>query len=132
MPEEEDLDRVPLLSPSLRIRWRETEGDCFYRNKTKTSDSGRRSGDSYFLQRLILGRSGAVIRVFLRAVHSIHVLSRSLTVLLMLVGQFLHVAVGFARAEPPHRAGQPLPQCVPWAFRAGGAVGTQGLAGARL
>lgn len=77
---------------------------------------------THFFQRLVLGRSGAVIRVFLRAVHSVHVLSCSLTVLLMLVGQFLHMAIGFARAEPPHRAGQPLPQCVPWALGAGGAV----------
>lgn len=87
---------------------------------------------TYLLQRLILGRCGAVIRVFLRAVHGVHVLSRSLAVLLVLVGQFLHVAVGFAGAEPPHGAGQPLPQRVPRAFGAGGAVRTQGLARARL
>lgn len=87
---------------------------------------------TYFLQRLILGCSGTVIRVLLRTVHGIHVLPCALAVLLMLVGQFLHVAIGFARAEPPHGAGQPLPQRVPWAFRARGAVGTQGLARARL
>lgn len=72
---------------------------------------------SYFLQCLVLWRRCTVVRVLLRAVH-VHVLPRAIAVLLVLVGELLNVAVCFAGAEPPYRAGQPLPQCVPGAFGA--------------
>lgn len=36
IPDEEDLDRVPLLSPSLRIRWREKQWFKDFRSQPKT------------------------------------------------------------------------------------------------
>lgn len=50
MPEEEDLDRVPLLSPSLRIRWRDRRRLFFNRYKSFLSFwQSLRSDDSHFL-----------------------------------------------------------------------------------
>lgn len=87
---------------------------------------------SYFLQCLVLWRCGTVVRVLLRAVHGVHVLPCTIADLLGLVRELLNVAICLARAESPYRAGQPLPQRVPGAFGAWGAVRTQGLAGAWL
>ena len=64
--------------------------------------------------------------------HGVHVLPGALAVLLVLVGKLLNMAVSLSGAEPPHGAGQPLPQRVPGAFGAWRAVRTQGLAGAWL
>lgn len=64
---------------------------------------------SYFLQCLVLWCGSAVVRVLLRTGHCVHVLSCAVTVLLVLVGELLDVAVSFAGAEPAYRAGQPLP-----------------------
>lgn len=64
--------------------------------------------------------------------HGVHVLPGAVAVLLVLVGQLLDVAVGLARAETAHGAGQPLPQRVAGTLGARRAVGAQGLAGARL
>lgn len=87
---------------------------------------------SYFLQGLILWCGGAVVRVLLRAGNRVHVLPRAVTVLLMLVGELLDVAISFTGAEPPNRTRQPLPQSVSRTFGTRGAVRTQGLAGAGL
>lgn len=137
MPDEEDLDRVPLLSPSLRIRWgvervRRMMKSVWHENPNAAKLFSRWSAAPHLLQGLVLRRGGAVVRVLLRAVHGVHVLPGAVAVLLVLVGELLDVAVRFARTEPAHGAGQPLPQGVARALGPRRAVRAQGVAGARL
>lgn len=137
MPDEEDLDRVPLLSPSLRIRWgvervRRMMKSVWHENPNPPKLFSRWSAAPHLLQGLVLRRGGAVVRVLLRAVHGVHVLPGAVAVLLVLVGELLDVAVRFARTEPAHGAGQPLPQGVARALGPRRAVRAQGVAGARL
>lgn len=69
---------------------------------------------------LVLRGGRAVVRVLLRA--GVGALA-DLPALLVLVRELLHVPVGLAAAQPPHRARQPLAQRVSWPFGARGALG---------
>lgn len=69
---------------------------------------------------LVLRGGCAVVRVLLRA--GVGALA-DLPALLVLVRQLLHVPVGLAAAQPPHRARQPLAQRVARALGARGALG---------
>lgn len=66
---------------------------------------------TYLFHSLVLRSGGAVVGVLLRA--GVGALA-DLPALLVLVRQLLHVPVGLATAEPPHRAGEPLAQGVAW------------------
>lgn len=75
---------------------------------------------THLLDGLVLRGGSAVVRVLLGA--CVGALAH-LPALLVLVGQLLHVPVGLAAAEPPHRAGEPLAQGVAWPLGARGALG---------
>lgn len=134
MPDEEDLDRVPLLRPSLRMRYRQKwKSDCQILNNTiSMPHSQPNSSRCYLLQSFILWSGGTVVWVLLWAGHHVHVLPCAVAVLLVLVGEFLDVTISFTGAKPPYRACQPLSQSIPGTFGSWWAVRTQGLAGARL
>lgn len=114
MPEELDLDRVPLDRPSFRTLCTQKVERKFSKEfLTDGGDPPTGCKHTHLLHRLVLRRSGAVVRVFLGRHGHLPALPH-VSALFVLVGQFLHVAVRLPAAEAAHGAGEPLPQSVPY------------------
>lgn len=118
IPEEEDLESVPLLRPSFLTLCKENRGTRLLGGKVEIGleigltrqiavSATERTWPDLF-HSLVLWCGSAVVRVFLRA--HFCTLTHIGPVLLVLVCQLLYMAVCFAAAQSPHRAGQPLAQ----------------------
>lgn len=109
MPDELDLDSVPLDRPSLRTLCRTTAGVL----KLVSKFRGLVCAASHLLEHFILRSGSAVVRVSLGA-HGYLPALPHVVALLVLVGELLHVAVCFAAAQPAHWAGEPLSKGITW------------------